>query len=200
MEGRKFDCIAFFYRVFFLQRRTILRYWHTRKAKAEYARLSDEFYTFVRVILYEPVSFHMLNDYMLVFGPALPIRYTFFTQNEDKKFILNLFADRQTAFKVRKEHDSNTFDYSQLTFINDNELVDLPTRRALLREFVWMCCETKESHILVELIAALQRVLVSREGKGDVFVGAIHQAIQGRCVVNEVVCWDNSPYDEYPKI
>lgn len=200
MEGQKFDCIAFFHRVFFLQRGALLQYWHTRKAKAEYTRLSDEFYAFMRAILYEPVCFRMLNDYMLVFGPTLPIRYTFFTKSEDRAFLLSLFADRQNVFKVRKEHDDNVFDYSQLTFIKDNDLVDIPTRRALLREFVWMCCKTNEAYILVNVVAALQRILVSKEGKGDVFVGAIHQAIQGRCFLKEVVCWDNSPYDEYPEI
>jgi hypothetical protein len=201
MEGQqKFDTIAFFHRVFFLQREALLHHWHAKKSKAEYSRLSDEFYAFIRTVLYEPLRFHLLKDYFLVFGASLPIRYNFLTEREDKLYMLNLFAKRKELFTVKKEYENNGFDYHGLTFIKDSELIDIHTRRAIAREFVWMCCKTKQTYIFVAIVAALQSVLVSTEGKGDVFVGALHQAIQGRCVLEEVVCWDNSPYDIYPKI
>jgi hypothetical protein len=199
-KNHKFDCIAFFHRVFFLQREALLFHWHAKKSKAEYARLSDEFYAFMRAILYEPVRFHMLKDYFLVFGPSLPIRYSFLTQAEDKAFMLKLFSTRKESFGVKKDYENNEFDYSNLTFIKDSELIDVPTRRALLREFVWMCCKIKEAYIFIHIVAALQRILASQEGKGDVFVAALHQAIQGRTMLKEVVCWDNSPYDTHPGI
>lgn len=201
----KSDFLAFFHRVFGVpeQRRALLSQWHTRKPKMEYTRLSEEFYAFFYAVLYEPLRFHMHADHFCIFGTTLPVRYAWLKQQADLDFVAKMYEQRRELFATRKEFENNQFDYSGLVKVGaDSELMDHTVRRQLARDFVWMCHMkgVADRHITLNLIVAVQTLLVTPQGKGDVFLGALHQALQGKCNLKEVVCWDNSPYDVHPLI
>jgi hypothetical protein len=143
-------------------------------------------------------------DYFCVFGPSLPVRYAWLEEDADRQFLARLYEQRREMFVVRKEVENNQFDYSSLVKIADAELMDFTVRRQLARDFVWMCKATTvpadTQVVTLNLIVAVQTLLMSPQGRGDVFLGALHQALQGRCVVKEVVCWDNSPHDVHPEV
>lgn len=200
----KSDFLAFFYRVFAVpeQRRQLLCHWHTRKAKMEYVRLSEEFHAFLFAVLYEPLRLHVHADHFCLFGTTLPVRYAWLTQPADREFLNKMLSGRRELFAVRKEVANNQFDYSSPVQVAECELMDHTVRRQLARDFVWMCVSSaynNNAHIRLNLIVAVQTLLVSPQGKGDVFLGALHQALQGKCDLNEVVCWDNSPHDTHPE-
>jgi hypothetical protein len=201
------DFLAFFYRVFAVpeQRRVLLTQWHARRPKAECARLSDDFYAFLHAILYEPLRFHMHADYFCLFGPTLPIRYAWLKHDADREFLSRLYELRRDHFDVRKEVENNQFDYSGLVKIRDDELIDFTVRNQLARDFVWMCVLPRAGGagenklIRLNLIVAVQALLVTPQGKSDVFLAALHQALQGKCDLKEVVCWGNSPLQIHPE-
>lgn len=192
------DVAAFFYRVFSVQenRRQILSQWHAKKSKMEASRLSHEFKAFIYAILYEHVCFHIYHDYFTLFGPLLPIPYGWLRAEEDQRFIITLFMQRKEIFTNQKDFKNHQFDYSSLKIVPDATILSVVVKRQIVRDFVWMCCEKDKPYITLELINAIQSLLLTPEGKGDVFLGALHQALQGRCNVSEVVCWNNSPFDK----
>jgi hypothetical protein len=182
--------VALFYRLFFVpeKRRFFLCQWHTKKAKSEHDTLYADFRAFIQTILYEPVCFHMLSDHFTLFGPTLPIRYAWIEEEVDKKVFFHLFKERKRVFVNQKDLHNNQFDYSTLLCIKDSELVDVLTKRQIVRDFVWICCERNESYIILALIKAIQSLLAHAYGKGDVFLESLHQALQGKTDVYEVIC------------
>lgn len=192
------EVVAFFYRIFALpeNRRQILSQWHAKKSKMESVRLSHEFKAFIYTILYDHVCFHIYHDHFTIFGSSLLIPYTWLRSEQDQRFIISLFIHRKSMFINQKDFKNNQIDYSTLKVIKDSEILSVAVKRQLIRDFVWMCREKEGAYITLELISAIQSLLLTPEGKGDVFLGALHQALQGRCDVNEVVCWDNSPFDK----
>jgi len=193
------EIIAFIYRVFSDQknRMILIRHWHTRKAKVEYERLANDFQLFISTILYEPLCFRIFHDHFTLFGSTLIVRYTWL---KESAFISRLLKHRKEVFLNHKDFDNNQFEYHGLKEMKDSALLDFIARRQIVRDFVWMCVEKREPYIVLELISAIQSILtLVPNGKSDVFLGALHQALQGQCLLKEVVCWDNTPYDVHPE-
>lgn len=193
------EIIAFIYRVFSDQKNRIIviRNWHTRKAKVEYDRLANDFQLFITTILYEPLSFRIFHDHFTLFGSLLVVRYVWLKESD---FISRLYRHRKEVFINQKEFGNNQFEYHGLKDMKDASLLDFTVRRQIVRDFVWMCMEKREPFIVLELISAIQSIIsLVPNGKSDVFLGALHQALQGQCLLKEVVCWDNTPYDLHPE-
>lgn len=191
---------SFFYRIFGdpLKRREILIHWHSLETlHKKYTRLADFFEEFIYTILYEPISFHMYADRFQVFGDKLPIRYEWLSQ-EDQTTLISMFANRKALFVVCKEFENNQFDCNTFTFEGEKQLINHIWRRQIVRDFVWIVATKNISHVVLELIVALQQVLLSK--KSDVFVSAIHDAIQGRMRLTDVIAWDHSEFDVHPEI
>jgi hypothetical protein len=188
--GDKSQLASLFFRLFSLpeKRRLILCHWHAKKAKLEHESLADDFRLFIQTILYEPLCFHLLSDHFTVFGPSLPIRYTWIQDDADRRVFFHMFKNRKQMFVNQKELNNNQFDYSSLVCLKDSELMDVVTKRQMVRDFVWICCERNEPYIILALIKAIQTILAHARGKGDLFLGALHQALQGKIDVYEVVC------------
>lgn len=197
------DFLAFFHSVFAVpeQRRLLLTQWHTRRAKMECATLAEEFHGFLHAVLYAPMRFYLHADHFCLFGPLLPVRYAWLKEPSQRDFIQKVHAHRNELFSVRKEVENKQFECCGLTLMLDAELVDFTVRRQLARDFVWMCMRSEnDPNIHLNLIVAIQKLLThNAQGKCDVFLAALHQALQGRCDVREVVCWGNSAYDLHPE-
>lgn len=184
------ELVSLFYRLFSLpeKRRLILCQWHAKKAKQELESLSDEFRQFIQTILYEPVCFHLLSDHFTLFGSTLPIRYAWINDDADRQVFFSLFKIRKQIFVNQRDKNNDQFDYSTLVCLKDAEIIDIVVKRQIVRDFVWICCERKESYITLALIKAIQTLLTHQSAKGDPFLDALHWGLQGKIDINEVVC------------
>lgn len=196
----KLDIELFLYRILAdpQQRRKILIRWHSvAYAKEKVTRLADIFESFIHTILYEPMEFHLFADRLHVFGPLLPIRFEWLSQ-ADCTFLINLYACRVNLFKSRKEYENNQFDYSNFTFGGEREMVSFIWRRQIVRDFVWMVAAKNVNYMVAELIVSIQGVLLHKPG--NMFLNAIHQGLQGRVLLSEVLAWNNADKDDHPEI
>lgn len=194
----KSDVEMFMYRIFGdpTTRRQILCRWQSVKTVPG-KRLATYFEQFITTLLYEPVSFHMFADRFHVLGETLPIRYEW-VSNLDRDTLVNMFAHRQTLFRIRKEYENNQFDFNTFTFEGEKQLINLIWRRQLVRDFAWMVASKNIPCVVLEFIGALQSITLSRSG--DVFVSALHDAMQGSSALDEVLAWDHSQSDIHPEI
>lgn len=195
----KLDVELFLYRILAdpSQRRKILIRWHSVAGKEKTPRLADAFESFIHTILYEPLSFHLFADRLHVFGPSLPIRFEWLSA-VDRSFLVNLFACRVNLFKSRKEYENNQFDYSNFTFDGEREMVSIIWRRQIVRDFVWMVAATNVNYMVAELIVSIQGVLLNNPS--NIFLSALHQGLQGRVRLSEVLAWNNIELDDHPEI
>lgn len=171
---------AFFYRLF-------CQHGHRRKLLLKWQDKVSDYDAFLRAVLYEKLIFKLSSSHFCLFGDALPIRYEWLTP-EDRDFVVRLFAARQTLFKVRKEYENAHFEYSGFLYV-ESDIVTRAWRRQIARDFVWFIWHRRHVGAIVDLVGAIQNLLCG-PGSRDMFLANLHGAIQGRCNIDEVLCWE----------
>lgn len=191
----------FLYNIFsaadLVRRRQIIRLWHSVYPvnRKRHHRPADIFEEFISTILYEPCIFKMRSNHFCCFGrgsDALQVPYIMLEKDE-RAFLVQLFAEREAHFAVLKQFANQEFNFEtkELTVVKQT------WRREIVREFAWLVMAKQSALLVSELIAAVQRVLLSAKGKADLFVSALHFGIQGVTHLKEVPCWDLDWYDEH---
>jgi hypothetical protein len=174
-------------------RRRLLKYWHSYQT-TKHARLADAFEEFITCILVKPVAFHMLHDRLHLFGDAYSVHYSWMTA-VDQEVVVQLFRARARVFAVTRTFPTNgQFDFSHCAF-REQDIVCWTWRRQLVRDFVWLV-HTRMPEGRLELLTAVQRMLLLR--KQVPFLWEVHAALQGRTLIDELLCWDTGPNDAHP--
>lgn len=176
------------------KRRDILFYWHGTRRKVTHERLSHAFAEFISCILYNPMKLHVQFDSMHFFGPLYPVQYEWLT-NEQRTLLIKMVKHRRELFLTTKEYQNNQCDYYDMIY-PEQDFITMIHRRQLARDFVWLVFHKKRPHLQLEMIAALQSILVKH--KSDIFIATLEQALQGRCLITEVPCWDLVEWDKHP--
>ncbi len=197
----------FFFRLFAedeSQRRFILKQWHSPYpvSKKKHPRLADVFEEFVVNLLYKRPQFKLRQDHFCFFGEgsdALAVRFDWLGPWARHFIIYTAFAQRETLFKSRREFENNQFAFDG--FIHDGAgICELVWQRQLVRDFAWLTLAKREPYIVLELISALQSIMLTHErGRRDMFVASLHYCLQGRGNVKEVVCWGLDWNDLHPE-
>lgn len=216
MEGAplpsKPDFRGFFHRLLShepTQRRVFLKLWHSPYpiVPKRHARLADVFVEFIGDILYEAVEFKLRQDHFCLFGrgkQGLGFQLRWLKKKQRDFLVYSVFAHRHALFKSIKRFENNQFDLSG--FVHDPQqqqkehpyerICDPMWQRELVRDFVWLVISKREGHMTLELIAALQEMMLSHPmGRKDIFLASLHAGLQGHCNVREVLCWGNETYD-----
>jgi hypothetical protein len=175
------------------KRRDLLFNWHGIRKKASHERLAHTFAEFLSCILYTPMKFHIQFNSFHFFGPQYPIQYDWLT-NEEQKTVITMVKHRQELFLTIKEYQNNQCDYYDMVY-PEQDFITLVHRRQLARDFVWLVFQKKRAYLQLELIAALQSLLLKH--KSDIFVATLEQALQGRAMITEVPCWDIVEWDRH---
>ncbi len=195
--GSKESIQTFFESMFIdpFKRRDLLFNWHALRTKVQHERLARAFEDFITAILYAPMKLHIQFNSFHLFGPSLSIQYDWLT-NEQRAVIIDMVRNRNTLFRTNKEYQNNQCDYYDLIY-PEQDFIQTFHRRQLARDFVWLVFHKRQAYMQLELIAALQSILAKH--KSDVFVAHLEQALQGRCLITEVQCWDLSEWDKHPE-
>lgn len=140
-------------------------------------------------ILYQPVKLQITNDRVRILDcDFLDIEHGWLTQ-EERKMLETLFVHRYTLFgDVQFFKTEGTFMLRQCK-INTNKLWPIEQRREILRDFVWLLISKKDIQIYPEslLLGICQKLIATRK-KPDRFIEEMHNALQGRGNINEVLC------------
>jgi hypothetical protein len=182
------------------RRRAILKRWHSpfpvnRKI---HTRAADIFVQFLTDILYTPVQVKLHHNQLCIYGDAQPIEHAWLTEAE-KDFVVNvLFARRQELFGSNKMAPTNNGHFLLSDFkYNATAAENVIWRREIARDFAWMVASKRDEYLLVELIVALQQLMLEHvRGKRDVFLATLNGALQGHYKLSEVPCWNLSECDE----
>jgi hypothetical protein len=194
-EGRKVAAVsseewqAFFARNFSQrdQRRNLLLKWHSLKWSGTEERVAREFERFIRTLLYEAPEFHLRSDSFLLFGDRYPIRLEWLSP-QDRQFCLHLFRLRDKAFAQCKEYANGQIDYTTPLVAEANVFAQL-WREQITRDFVHVVYGLRHDALVLELIAALQWLLLDAPRQSEHrFLRALLAGLQGRCDIAEVMC------------
>jgi len=186
-------------------RRKLLRQWHSHEGGGGATggggdgRLASVFERFIEDVLFRPVAFHMLHDRFHVFGDAYSVRYEWLA-DADRAVVLGLYRERKSVFRVLREYHNDQFEYSR-TVYGEDDVVTWVWRRQLVRDFVWMVRARlpKDAHAHLELLAALQRLIVGKKrSRHALFLSELHAALQGQTCLDEVLCWGTHAADAHP--
>lgn len=188
------------------QRRDILKLWHSPYPvePKRHTRLANVFQDFMVDILYEPVEFRLRQDHFCLFArgkQGLGIQLRWLKKKQRDFLVYGIFAHRHELFKSVKCFENNQFDLSGFVHDPDREhpyerICDPMWQRELARDFVWMVLSKKEGYMTLELIAAVQEMMLTHvAGRKDIFLASLHAGLQGQCNVREVLCWGNEVYD-----
>jgi hypothetical protein len=187
-------------------RRKILRNWHSpyapeTDAAGPPARLADLWVRFVRDLLYEPVRFCMMPDYLLFYGNgarSLRIAYAWLSAEQRHFLVWRLFAHRDALFRHIKLGANMEFFLDGFTY-GAEHLSSHIWQRELVRDFVFSISKVNNAFYIAELIAALQHLLWEHpRGSADLFLLNMHDALQGRCNLAEAPCWGLQWWDVHP--
>lgn len=176
------------------KRRHFLFFLHSIRPKSQYERLAHPYSDFLNAIMYGEMKLHIQFNSFHFFGPSLPIQYKWLN-NEQCGMINEMVKQRELLFKTKKEYQNDQCDYYDMVF-PEQDFIKLYHRRQLARDFVWLIYHKKQPYMLLELIAAIQSILVVHNS--DVFMATLHQALQGRCLITEVPCWNIVEWDKHP--
>lgn len=185
------------------RRKPILLNWH-RDFPVDSADtcVKDMFKRFICTLLYEPARLRLTNDGVFILGSALPIRKEWLSHAE-RGFLNAAFDARERLFMERKEYPNEMYEYAGFVFDDDGAntkpyecLVDTAWRRQLLRDFMLYLVATKSARAhLCSFLLAVQSVLLTNEGRTDVFLAGMHGALQGRYPIVDIPCWGLSASD-----
>lgn len=202
------ECREFFYDIFMDNlslRRDLLRRWHAPYAPdpdagGTAARLADLWQRFLKDILYVPVRFCMSPDYFGFYGSgtrSLRVSYAWLSAAQRHFLVYRIFAHRETLFRNVKHGLNNEFFLD--AFVYDTHVASHIWQREMARDFVWMIANREVGALNVELIAAMQALLLDHpRGQRDLFLLNMHDALQGHCLLREVPCWGVSAWDKHP--
>jgi hypothetical protein len=204
------ECRGFFHGIFMddlALRRTILKQWHAPYAPeapdgaGPPTRVADLWVRFIRDLLYERVRFCMGPEYMLFYGNgarSLRVAYAWLRPEQRQFLVRRIFAHRDTLFRNVKQGHNGEFFLDG--FVYAPELCSSHIwQRELVRDFVWFVAKRRDATLMIELIAALQALLWDHPlGQRDVFLLNLHDALQGRCLLEEAPCWGLAHWDRHP--
>lgn len=179
------------------KRRRLICNWHSTAPHSKYTRLADVFEDFIWSVLYEPPDIHFMMDRIIVFGQNYPIWYEWLDR-ADRKLVQDTFLQNHESHfdsKRRFGKQSTYFDYSSPQPPIQIENI---WRRQLVRDFVWIVLHKKARFITMELITAVQAILVRIKNR-DIFLATMHCALQGRLPIFELVCWGLNQWDLHPE-
>jgi len=194
------------------RRRYILENWHRNyPVTKEDTCLSDVFAGFIKTLLYGKVDLYIQQDAFSILSGQwsarpLMIRKEWLTPAE-RAFLHRAVKSGEALFMTRKEYENGLYSYENFVH-NDGKdtkpyhcLVDRVWRRQLLRDFCFLLLAKQEGHwYLLDLLCAVQQVLITKEGGKDLFLAAIHGALQGRKPVAEIPCWNLAGWDYHSDV
>lgn len=194
-EWQRFYCSNFGNRQ---QRRKLLLKWQAMRwplsGKPEDNRLAAEFERFIRLFLYECPSFHLRSDCVLVFGDRYPILFEWMSV-EDRRFCSKLFELHRSAFAQCKEYNNNRIDFCE-PLIPETAVFEDVWRMQIVRDFVYIVYGLRHDVLVLELIAAIQKLLLwlsqqqHKKPQCEIqrFLAALLAGLQGSCLLGEVLC------------
>jgi hypothetical protein len=177
-------------------RRSILMHWHTSKPKT-LAPFSEYFAEFIMALLYGKCNFILNKTSFTVFGERWPVYKRWLVV--PSQFWQRFETHSELLFKTRKECVNGDYVYS-LPCVNIESVITRECRRQLVRDFFWMVKNKKDEALWLELLAAVQIVQNKRNGCKDVWLSTLHQASQGKCDIDEVLCWDITKGDLHSQL
>lgn len=158
----------------------LLMYWHANSVPYEAEMdFHNIIYRFINSILYEPLQVSMHGDYLIIIKD-LKIPYAFLNEKE-RKIVKDLFINRAEHFGVCEFFVTN---YRLTRYRSRLEFSTLH-RRELVRDFVVMLLKRQYRYALLHVI---QTRFLAPESKRDAFIVAVHEVLQGRTKLNELVC------------
>jgi len=158
----------------------ILTRWHTTKC-IEGDSVQNVIYAFFNCLLYEPLALSLHNDYLKLFNVrGLHIPYEWLLRNE-LEYIKKLFVNRVEYFTSKEFYVNGTFTLKTL-----RGTLPIQYRRELVRDFIWMVMAQKDGIGDVIFLRVLQKMLL--RDRPDRFVVEMHEALQGRVNVKDVLC------------
>jgi len=201
---------AFLYGIFMEDlalRRVILKHWHSPYAPepdtvaGPAKRIADLWTRFIRDLVYEKVRFCMTPEYFLLWGNgtrSLRVEYAWLRPEQKQFLIWRVYAHRETLFKSIKVGLNGEFFADG--FVYDEQCYSYIWQREIVRDFVWYVANKKSGTFNAELICALQSLLYEHpRGKCDIFLLNLHDALQGKCLLEEAPCWGITHWDLHPE-
>ena len=165
------------------RRLLILTRWHTTKC-VDGKDTQEVLFNFLQIILYQPLEISLHKEYVKLFAiHGLHIPYDWLLPSE-RKFIMHAFYNRLELFKHREFYLNGNFTLKTLR----GEL-PIEYRRELVRDLVWFSLSMKGKQQIgaVLFLRIFQKLLIERP-EPDRFVREMHEALQGRCKIREVLC------------
>ena len=138
--------------------------------------------TFLSYILYEPLQLSLYSSHIKLFNvPGLKIPYEWLLPNE-RVYVNHLFENRFEHFKHKEFYTNGTF---SLKYVNGT--LPIQYRREMVRDFVWMALSAQKNGLSRGiLVRVTQKMLLC--DKCDRIVLEIHEALQGRFDVKQILC------------
>jgi hypothetical protein len=141
------------------------------------------------IILYGPVKLEITHDRcQLLDCTFLDIEYSWLTKQE-RDMVIHFFVNRYTFFSdVQFYKTEGTFRLRHCKY-DCTKVWPIEQRRELLRDFIWLLMSKKELTIEPEslLVAVGQKMMT--EKRCDRFIKEMHNALQGRANVKEILCY-----------
>jgi hypothetical protein len=204
----------FFYGLLGVQerRRDILMHWHRRfPLGKDDVCLVGVFKRFINTLLYGTVDVCINKRTLSVFtgewGDKCAVIRKEWLSPKELEFVEAAVRDRERLFMTRKEYENDLYAYGGFIYKDTGAtrpyetLVDTTWRRQLLRDFVFYFMATPSTHCyLLELLRAIQSTMLTKRGKSDVFLSALHGGMQGRYPMAQVPCWNLVPWDAHSDV
>ena len=141
---------------------------------------------FFEIILYKPVQLELIHDrFQLVDCSFFDIEYSWLTKQE-REMVIKLFINRYNYFgDVQFYKTEGTFRLRQCKLVCK---WPIEQRRELVRDFIWLLTSKKENNPEILLLRVCQQ-LMTQEEKCDRFVKEVHNALQGRGSLKDLICY-----------
>ena len=177
-------------------RRQVMFSWHEKHPGAKQRALSWVFAHFIRTILYAHVDVHFMRDHIRLFGEDFPIHMSVLPTSVQEHIRDNIWAHKERYFAKIKEHNHMTFDYTDPI---EDVVIETVWRRTVVRDFVWLVCQTRDMFLHSQILLAVQRVNVERDF-ADVYVSHLHHVLQSPYApLREIMCWGLAAHDKHPE-
>jgi hypothetical protein len=165
------------------RRLLILTRWHTTQCVPG-ETTEEVMCNFCKYLLYEPLELCLYKDHFKLFAiQGLKIPYDWLLPNE-RKYILHVFVNRYDYFTEQKHFYLN----GNFTLKAIRGELPLQYRREIVRDFMWMCMSSKHYPIGRILFLRICQRLLREHSPPDRFLLQMHEALQGRCKLQDVMC------------
>jgi hypothetical protein len=152
--------------------------WNSEKLPLFRADSFEEYVeTFLKTLLYSRFELSIQQNGLKVFG-VFQIPYNRMYKHELQFIRQELFRYRTEYFRniIVTPENVNCYGYKGTHVMSDRH------RRELARDFLWLLCSKKSIPNYV-IVGILQKML---EKQRDPLLLAFHEALQGRCRINEI--------------